>query len=57
MTSAPWTSGVEYEVVKSGPNKDLKPKIGENVAVRFKGAYKGNVFDDTFSTEQPYFYR
>ena len=27
------------------------------MAIRFKGSYKGNVFDDTFATESPYFYR
>lgn len=31
--------------------------MGDLVAIRFKGDYKGQVFDDTFKTEEPYFYR
>lgn len=53
---APWSDKIQYEVVKSNPNGE-KPKVGEMVAVRFKGSYKGTTFDDTFSTEQPYYYR
>ena len=53
---APWSDQIQYEVVKSNPNGE-KPKVGEMVAVRFKGSYKGTTFDDTFSTEQPYYYR
>jgi hypothetical protein len=52
-----WAPGVRYTVLKAGPKRDLKAKVGENVAIRFKGSYKGTVFDDTFRTEQPYFYR
>ena len=56
MVKAPWNGGVEYEVIQTGKT-NIKPKVGENVAIRFKGSYKGFVFDDTFSSEQPYFYR
>jgi FKBP-type peptidyl-prolyl cis-trans isomerase 2 len=27
------------------------------VAIRFTASYKGKVFDDTFKTEQPYYYK
>ena len=54
--ATPWSPNIQYEVVKSAPNGDV-PKIGELVAIRFKGSFRGNVFDDTFSTDQPYFYR
>lgn len=57
MIPAPWSEGVKYEVVKKAPKDSLRPKVGEQVAIRFKGSYKGNSFDDTFSTDQPYFYR
>lgn len=53
---SPWNSGIKYEVLKSNPNGEF-PKIGDLVTIRFKGAYKNAVFDDTFSTEEPYFYR
>lgn len=56
FTPAPWSDKVQYEVVKSNPSGEI-PKIGEMVAVRFKGSYKGTTFDDTFNTEQPYYYR
>lgn len=57
MMPAPWSEGVKYEVVTKAPTDALRPKVGEQVAIRFKGSFKGNTFDDTFSTEQPYFYR
>ena len=53
---APWNDKIQYEIVKSNPNGDL-PKVGEMTVVRFKGSYKGTTFDDTFSTDQPYYYR
>jgi FKBP-type peptidyl-prolyl cis-trans isomerase len=55
LSPAPWNKDIKYEVIQSG--KGDQPKVGDLVAVRFKGSYKGNVFDDTFSTDQPYFYR
>mmetsp|Transcript_4666 Transcript_4666/g.7674 ORF Transcript_4666/g.7674 Transcript_4666/m.7674 type:complete len:203 (-) Transcript_4666:670-1278(-) len=56
LAPAPWDNNVKYEVLKSNPN-GLIPKVGENVAIRFKGSYKGNVFDDTISAPDAYFYR
>jgi hypothetical protein len=48
-------SGLEYRVVKNagGP----RVLVGDLVAIRFRGSYKGNTFDDLFATESPYFYR
>jgi FKBP-type peptidyl-prolyl cis-trans isomerase len=57
MTMSPWSKDVQYEVVKSGKKDAARPKVGELVTIRFKGSYKGTVFDDTFKTEQPYIYR
>lgn len=54
---APWSEGVQYEVLKKAPTAALRPTVGQQVAIRFKGSYKGNAFDDTFKTEQPYLYR
>jgi FKBP-type peptidyl-prolyl cis-trans isomerase len=54
--TSPWSDKIQYEVVKSNPSGD-KPQVGEMAVVRFKGAYKGTTFDDTFSTDQPYYYR
>ena len=51
-----WDPTVKYEVLNSNPSGQ-QTKVGDLVAVRFKGAYQGNVFDDTFVTEQPYFFR
>jgi len=33
------------------------PKVGELVAVRFTGSYKGQVFDDLFKTAEPLYFR
>lgn len=57
LAPAPWSPGVQYEVIKQAPADALKPKIGDLVAIRFRGSYKGTDFDDTFKTDQPYFYR
>lgn len=57
LAPAPWSPGVQYEVIKQAPADALEPKVGDLVAIRFRGSYKGNDFDDTFKTEQPYFYR
>ena len=57
LVPAPWSAGVQYEVIKQAPADALQPKVGDLVAIRFRGSYKGNDFDDTFKTEQPYFYR
>jgi len=52
---APWSNEVSYSVVKSGTG--AVPKPGDLVAIRFIGSYKGNIFDNTFATEEPYLYR
>ena len=57
LAPASWSPGVQYEVIKQAPADALGPKIGDLVAIRFRGSYKGNEFDDTFKTDQPYFYR
>ena len=57
MSSAPWDSNIQYAVVKQAPADSPMPKEGDLVAVRFQGKYKGIVFDDTFKTEEPYFFR
>ena len=56
LKPTPWDDKVSYEVLKSNPS-GLKPKIGEMVAIRFKGSYKGTEFDNTFNSAEPYFYR
>jgi hypothetical protein len=56
MNDAPFLPGLRYEVINKATD-DAIPKVGENVAIRFKGSYKGSTFDDTMSTPQPYFYR
>lgn len=53
-----WNSNIKVEVLKKGMTGDEnKPKAGDLVEVRFKGAYKGNEFDNTYKTELPYTYR
>mmetsp|Transcript_12573 Transcript_12573/g.37754 ORF Transcript_12573/g.37754 Transcript_12573/m.37754 type:complete len:191 (-) Transcript_12573:40-612(-) len=49
-------TGLIYEVLKSNP-KGAKPKVGDLIAVRFKGAYNGNVFDDLTKTDEPLYLR
>jgi len=56
MKPAPWDDKVQYELLKSNPSAP-QPKVGEMVAIRFKGSYKGVEFDNTFQTSDPYFYR
>jgi FKBP-type peptidyl-prolyl cis-trans isomerase len=46
-----------YEVLEKGKDGASAAKVGDLVAIRFKGNYKTLVFDDTFKTEEPYFYR
>ena len=53
---SPWDSKLEYSIVKNGPPGDIA-KTGENVAIRFKGTYNSIVFDDIFSSAEPYYYR
>uniref|UniRef100_A0A7S0LWQ9 peptidylprolyl isomerase n=1 Tax=Cryptomonas curvata TaxID=233186 RepID=A0A7S0LWQ9_9CRYP len=47
--------GLEYEVLKAG--KGPKPKIGDLVAIRFKGSFNGKEFDNCFNTANSYYYR
>jgi hypothetical protein len=56
LSISPWSKDVQYEVIRSAPD-GAQPKAGDLVAIRFKGTYNGNPFDDTFSTADPYFYR
>ena len=35
----------------------ISPKIGDLVAIRFKGSFNGVVFDDIMNTEEPYYVR
>mmetsp|Transcript_1144 Transcript_1144/g.1550 ORF Transcript_1144/g.1550 Transcript_1144/m.1550 type:complete len:227 (-) Transcript_1144:127-807(-) len=48
-------SGLRYKVVTSGPGPKGQP--GDLITIRFKGDCNGIVFDDLFSTAEPYFYR
>lgn len=57
LKPAPWNDQIQYEVLKAAPSGAAQPKAGEMVVVRFKGSFKGTVFDDTFKTNDPYFYR
>ena len=41
--------------MKKGNGAQLK--VGDLVEVRFLGTYRGAVFDDTFSTAEPYYFR
>lgn len=57
LVSAPWSERVQYEILKQAPAGALQPKVGDLVAIRFRGSYKGTDFDNTFKNELPYFYR
>lgn len=48
-------SGLAYTSVKKGSGPAAV--IGDLVGIRFKGAYKGVVFDNLFENRDPYFYR
>jgi FKBP-type peptidyl-prolyl cis-trans isomerase len=52
---APWNSAIKYSIVKKGNGAQIK--VGDLVEVRFLGNYKGIIFDDTFSTAEPYYFR
>jgi peptidylprolyl isomerase len=56
MKPSDFNPDIKIDVVKSAPNGDM-PKPGDLVAIRFTASFNGKVFDDTFKTEQPYFYR
>ena len=50
---------VPYTKLKSGPETGGTPKIGDLVAIRFKGSVKatGAVFDDILNSAEPYYMR
>eukprot|EP00601_Ochromonadales_sp_CCMP2298_P027646 CAMPEP_0173294086 /NCGR_PEP_ID=MMETSP1143-20121109/13675_1 /TAXON_ID=483371 /ORGANISM="non described non described, Strain CCMP2298" /LENGTH=165 /DNA_ID=CAMNT_0014233719 /DNA_START=144 /DNA_END=641 /DNA_ORIENTATION=+ len=56
LAPTPWDSTVRYEVLQSNPSGAI-PKVGENVAIRFRGSYKGTEFDNTMKADNPYFVR
>jgi hypothetical protein len=56
LVPAPWDNNVKYEIIKPSTS-DVVPVVGDLVTIRFKGSYKDVAFDDTFVTDQPYFYR
>lgn len=49
-------SGLQYKVIKSAADGAV-PKIGDLIAIRFKGSYEGKVFDDITETPEPLYYR
>ena len=57
LVPSPWDPAIKYEVIKQAKEDSFQPKVGDLVAIRFAGSYKGNEFDNTFKTDQPYFYR
>lgn len=54
---ASWNKDITVETIKKPSASAAGPKAGDMVEIRFKGSYKGNVFDDTFKTDAPYYYR
>jgi len=52
-------NGVAYSVLQSGKEGGGKPKLGDLVAIRFKGSVKasGAVFDDILASPEPYYTR
>ena len=57
LAPSSWDPNVQVEVLTK-PAADAKsPKVGDMTAIRFSGTFNGNTFDDTFKTDQPYFYR
>jgi hypothetical protein len=51
-----WSDKIQFESIKTFPDNPI-PKVGETIAVRFRGEFKGTVFDDTFNTKEPYYFR
>jgi peptidylprolyl isomerase len=49
-------SGLSYELLKANP-KGSSPVAGDLIAIRFKGSFDGNVFDDITATDEPLYYR
>jgi len=57
LAPSSWDKEILVETLVA-PKADAKvPKVGDMVAVRFKASFNGNTFDDTFKSDQPYFYR
>lgn len=48
-------SGLQYKVLKQ--TEGAAPKIGDLIAIRFKGSFEGRVFDDITETPEPLYYR
>lgn len=50
---------IPYTVLKTGSAGGGQPKIGDLVAIRFKGSVKatGSVFDDILTSPEPYYMR
>lgn len=57
LIPAPWDTNVKYEIIKSGSDPEQAAKVGDLVTIRFRGKFKDVIFDDTFKTDEPYFYR
>lgn len=49
-------SGLKYKVVTSKAS-GASPKVGDLIAIRFKGSFEGRVFDDITATPEPLYYR
>ena len=49
-------SGLQYSVITQGKG-DFKASKGDLAAIRFQGAYNGNVFDDILSAAEPLYFR
>eukprot|EP01035_Chromulina_nebulosa_P018894 gene18894-24691_t len=56
LKTAPWDNNIKYEIIKQSDKQD-KPTPGDLITIRFKASTKGQVFDNTFVTEEPYFFR
>uniref|UniRef100_A0A7S0YLV0 peptidylprolyl isomerase n=1 Tax=Hemiselmis tepida TaxID=464990 RepID=A0A7S0YLV0_9CRYP len=54
-TTSKTESGLQYTVVTQG--KGPKPRVGDLVAIRFTASYNGKEFDNTFKTQNSYYYR
>ena len=48
---------LKYTVLAAGQKNGLKPVRGDLCAIRFKGSYNGNAFDDILQAEEPLYFR
>lgn len=47
-------SGLQYRIIRSGPQAGLKPKRGDDIKINYEGALlDGTVFDSTYQTGVP----